>query len=102
MVNLKILHLLGNWKWTEISEPAVDLALAQQKLGAQIEFICGRGPADRSKRRVEFYARLKKLDSIHVLEMPKHFRALPAYKDCANLRQMLKRFQPDVIHCHKK
>ena len=101
MVNLKILHLLSNWKWTEISEPAVDLALAQKKLGAEIEFVCRRGPADRSKRRVDYNARLKKLDSIYVLEMPKHFRALPAYKDRAKLRAMLKRFQPDVIHCHK-
>ncbi len=101
MSNLKILHLLSNWKWTEISEPAVDLALAQKKLGPEIEFVCGRGPADRSKRRVDYNARLKKLDPIHVLDMPKHFRLLPAYKDYANLRPMLKRFQPDVIHCHK-
>ncbi len=101
MSNLKILHLLSNWKWTEISEPAVDLALAQKKLGADIEFVCGRGPADRSKRRVDYNARLKKLDPIHVLEMPKHFRVLPACKDYANLRPLLKRFQPHVIHCHK-
>jgi hypothetical protein len=72
MVNLKILHLLSNWKWTEISEPAVDLALAQKNLGASIEFVCGRGPADRSKRRVDYNARIKKLDPVHVLEIPKH------------------------------
>jgi glycosyltransferase involved in cell wall biosynthesis len=101
MVNLKILHLLSNWKWTEISEPAVDLALAQKALGSEIEFVCGRGPADRSKRRVDYHARLKKLDPIHVLEMPKHFGVLPACKDYAILRPLLKRFQPDVIHCHK-
>jgi len=100
-MNLKILHLLSNWKWTEISEPAVDLALAQKKLGADIEFVCGRGPADRSKRRVDYNARLKKLDPIHVLDMPKHFRMLPAVKDYVKLGSMLKRFQPDVIHCHK-
>jgi hypothetical protein len=101
MANIKILHLLSNWKWTEISEPAVDLALAQQKLGSEMEFVCGRGPSDRSKRRVDYNARLKKLDPIHVLELPKHFRVLPACKDYANLRPLLKRFQPDVIHCHK-
>jgi len=100
-MNLKILHLLSNWKWTEISEPAVDLALAQKKLGAEVEFVCGRGPADRSKRRVDFHARLKKLDPIHVLDMPKHFRLLPAAKDYAKLGPILQRFQPDVIHCHK-
>jgi len=102
MSNLKVLHLLSNWKWTEVSEPAVELALAQKKLGAEIEFVCGRGPADRPERCVDYHARLKKLDAIHVLEMPKHFRALPAVKDCANLRSMLKQVQPDVIHCHKK
>lgn len=100
-MKLKVLHLLSNWKWTEISEPAVDLALAQKKLGAEIEFVCGRGPADRSKRRVDYHARLKKLDPVHVLDMPKHFRLLPAVKDYAKLGPMLKRFQPDVIHCHK-
>lgn len=76
--------------------------MAQKKLGAEIEFVCGRGPADRSKRRVDYNARQKKLDSIHVLEMPKHFKVLPAIKDCTNLRQLLKQFQPDVVHCHKK
>ena len=101
MENLKILHLLSNWKWTEISEPAVDLVLAQKKLGAEVDFVCERSPADRAERRVDYNARLKKLDSIHVLEMPKHFRVLPTFKGCANLRTMLKRFRPDVIHCHK-
>jgi len=76
--------------------------LAQKKLGAEIKFVCGSGPAEQPKRGVDYNARLKKLDSIHVLEMPKHFRVFPAYKDCANLRRMLKQFQPDVIHCHKK
>jgi len=100
-MNLKVLHLLSNWKWTEISEPAVELALAQQKLGAEVEFVCGRGPADRSKRRVDYNARRKHLEPIHVLEMPKHFRLLAACRDYAALRVMLRRFAPDVIHCHK-
>jgi len=100
-MNIKVIHLLSNWKWTEISEPAVDLALAQQKLGAAVEFVCGRGPADRCKRRVDYQARLKKLDPIHVLDMPKHFRLLPAAKDYAKLGSILQQFQPDVIHCHK-
>jgi glycosyltransferase involved in cell wall biosynthesis len=80
----------------------VELALAQQQQGAEIEFVCGRGPADRAKRRVDYHARKKKLTSIHVLDMPKHFNILSAIRDCATLRPMLKRFKPDVIHCHKK
>jgi len=102
MKQLKILHLLSNWKWTEVSEPAVELALAQEQLGADIELVCGRGPADRAKRRVDYHAHKKKLNSIHVLDMPKHLKILSAIRDCATLRSMLKRFTPDVIHCHKK
>ena len=102
MKQLKILHLLSNWKWTEVSEPAVELALAQKQLGAEIEFVCGRGPADRAKRRVDYHAHKKRLNSIHVLDMPKHLKILSAIRDWAALRPMLKRFKPDVIHCHKK
>ena len=102
MKQLKILHLLSNWKWTEVSEPAVELALAQKQLGAEIEFVCGRGPADCAKRRVDYHAHKKKLNPIHVLDMPKHLKILSAIRDWAALRPMLKRFKPDVIHCHKK
>jgi glycosyltransferase involved in cell wall biosynthesis len=102
MKQLKVLHLLSNWKWTEISEPAVELALAQKQLGAEIEFVCGRGPADRANRRVDYHAHKKELNPIHVLEMPKHLKIQSAIRDCAILRSMLQRFKPDVIHCHKK
>jgi glycosyltransferase involved in cell wall biosynthesis len=100
-MNLKILHLLSNWKWTEISEPAVELALAQNKLGAEIEFVCGRDPIRGSKFGIEYHARSKGLDAIHVLDMPKHLNVLSAFNDFFALRPRLKRFNPDVIHCHK-
>ncbi|MEJ2167018.1 MAG: glycosyltransferase family 4 protein [Desulfobacterales bacterium] len=101
MTNLKILHLLSNWKWTEISEPAVDLVLAQKKLGAEVEFVCGRSPGNRAERSVACHARLKALDPVHVLDMPKHLNIFSAFLDCPKLRRLLKRFKPSVIHCHK-
>jgi glycosyltransferase involved in cell wall biosynthesis len=97
----KVLHLLSNWKWTEVSEPAVDLALAQQKLGAEVAFVCGRGPADRALNCVAHQTRQKGLNNAYVLEMPKHFRLSSAYKDWRGLRSILNGFKPDVIHCHK-
>ena len=48
---MKVLHLLSNWKWTERSEPAVDLAVAQSKLGAEIRFVCGNDVRGISGRR---------------------------------------------------
>jgi glycosyltransferase involved in cell wall biosynthesis len=101
MRELKILHLLSNWKWTEISEPAVDLAVAQKKLGAEVEFVCGRSPGGRAERSVAQHARLKDLEPVHVLNMPKHTNLFSTFSDCLKLRQLLKRFKPSVIHCHK-
>ena len=102
MENLKILHLLSNWKWTEISEPAVELALAQKSIGAHIEFVCGHDPIRGSKYGVEYHARQKGLNSLHVLDMPKHFSPIAIIKDVFILLPIIKRFKPDVIHCHKK
>jgi glycosyltransferase involved in cell wall biosynthesis len=101
MRNLKILHLLSNWKWTEISEPAADLALAQKKLGAEVEFVCGHGRGKPPDRTVAYHARFKELGPVHVLNMPKHFNIFSIFFDCIRLRPLLKRFQPTVIHCHK-
>lgn len=96
---MKILHLLSNRKWTERSEPAVDLALAERALGAEVSFVCGRSP-EGSEPGVGFHARRKGLDPVVVLEMRKHFRALSAFRDVGKLRQFIADFNPDVIHCH--
>jgi L-malate glycosyltransferase len=101
MTNLKILHLLSNWKWTEISEPAADLALAQKKLGAEVEFVCGHGRGKPPDRTVAYHVRFKELGAVHELGMPKHVNIFSIFFDCMRLRQLLKRFQPTVIHCHK-
>lgn len=96
---MKVLHLLSNWKWTERSEPAVDLAVAQSKLGADICFVCGQAPAGTTDA-VAFHANLKGMDTVDVLELPKHFQLRPAWRDFRKLRNILMDFCPDVIHCH--
>lgn len=101
MKNLKILHLLSNWKWTEISEPAADLALAQKRLGAEVEFVCGDGRGKPPDRTVAYHARFKEMGPVHVLDMPKHLNVLSVFSDYRRLRPLLERFKPTVIHCHK-
>ena len=96
---MKILHVLSNRKWTERSEPAVDLALAERALGAEVTFVCGRSP-EGSEPGVAFHARRKGLSAVVALEMPKHFRVLSAFRDVGKLRQLIADFNPDVIHCH--
>jgi glycosyltransferase involved in cell wall biosynthesis len=97
--NMKVLHLLSNWKWTERSEPAVDLAVSQSKLDADIRFVCGRSPTPTTDD-VVFHANLKGLDPVDVLDLPKHFRLGPAWRDFVKLRNMIRNFCPDIIHCH--
>ena len=96
---MKILHLLSNRKWTERSEPAVELALAERALGADVTFVCGRS-LEGSEPGVAFHARRKGLSAVVVLEMSKHFRVLSAFRDIGKLRQLIADFNPDVIHCH--
>jgi glycosyltransferase involved in cell wall biosynthesis len=98
------LHLLSNWKWTERSEPAVDLALAQTKLGTRVMFVSGRPPGrakpEGSKFDVAYHARLKGLSAVDSLNLPKHFRIRAALQDFRKLKRLLQEFRPDIIHCH--
>ena len=54
------------------------------------------------KNDVEYHARQKGLSSIHVLEMPKHFRALSALRDFLKLKKLLAELNPDVLHCNMR
>jgi len=96
---MKIFHLLSNWKWTERSEPAVELALSEQRMGANITLICGKSPKE-SENDVAYNARLKELAKIIELEMPKHFKLKSIFHDTQKLRKLIKELQPDVINCH--
>ena len=101
---MRVLHLLSNWKWTERSEPAVDLALAQTRLGACVLFVSGRPPrkskAGGSKYDVAYHARLKGLTAVHALGLPKHFRLWTALPDFRKLHGLIQEFRPEIIHCH--
>ncbi len=96
---MKVLHLLSNSKWTERSEPAVDLALSEERLGAQVTFVCGRWP-EGAENSVTFNARRKGLGSVIPLEIPKHFGIFSAWRDIGKLRRLVADLRPDVIHCH--
>jgi len=108
-MNIKILHLLSNWKWTECSEPSVDLALAQSLLGADVLFACGQISNDQTsndqtsnKQRsdVKHYAVKKGLKNIISLNLPKHFSLFSLRRDLKKLRELIDEFKPDIIHCH--
>ncbi len=96
---IRILHLLSNWKWTERSEPAVELALAQQALGANVCFVCDRSPTNVSKA-VAPYAAARGVKSIVELHLPKHFCLYSLYGDVFRLRRLIQSFNPHIVHYH--
>ncbi len=95
----RILHVLSNWKWTERSEPAVELALAEQALGADVRFVCGRSP-NNSKKAVAPCARAKGLESITTLHVSKHFHLPSMCGDVPKLRKLIRELRPHVVHSH--
>lgn len=98
---MKILHLLSNWKWTERSEPAADLALAQQNAGAEVCFVCGATPASNEKiNGVLYNLERKGLKHSIALKMPKHLNPLSLMSDVRALRKLRRHFQWDLIHAH--
>jgi len=98
-MRIKILHVLSNWKWTESSEPSVDLALAQKNMGAEVILACGLRPGNL-RSDVEFYARQKGMDNVFTLDLPKHFNLSSIVQSVLGLRKLFKKFVPDIIHCH--
>jgi len=98
---MKILHLLSNWKWTAVSEPAVDLALQQKALGAEVLFVCGKSP-EGHEYDVLIHSHQKGFKNVKAINLPKHFQIHTAIRDARILRKLINDFKPDIIHSHMK
>ena len=98
---MNILHLLSNWKWTAVSEPAVDLALSQKALGAEVKFVCGKSPEGHDYD-VLFHSRQKGFNNVVAIKLPKHFQIHTAIRDAGKLRKCINDFKPDIVHSHMK
>lgn len=97
----RILHLLANWKWTERSEPVVDLALAQQRLGTQVCLVCGTAPEEAGES-VALRAEGKGLHRVTTLSMSKHLHLCSLLRDIPKLNALLNAFRPHVVHSHMR
>ncbi|MBT8357662.1 MAG: glycosyltransferase [Deltaproteobacteria bacterium] len=98
---MKVLHLLSNWKWTAVSEPAVDLAITQKALGAEVLFVCGK-PLEGHEYHVPFHSHQKGFKDVKAINLPKHFQIHTAIRGARILRKLINDFKPDIIHSHMK
>ncbi len=99
---MNVLHLISNYRWTEVAEPAAEMAIAEAALGADVTFICGaaykcRNPLDS----IENNMILKGLRP-EILEMTKHIKLIPALRDITRIQQLIRDRSVDVVHCHKE
>lgn len=100
---MKILHLLSNWKWSERSEPVIDLAISQSSLGAKVCFVCGRAPENCPVADVYYNAKEKGLEYlISLSEMSKHFNMFSVFRGIQKIRKIITDENPDIIHCHMR
>ena len=97
---MKILHLVSNFRWTERVEPAADLAIAQQRLGHDVRFLCGHNRGAPPEDCIQGRAARKGLAFDDRLVLTKHFRLASTLRDLPRLRNLLAAFQPDVLHAH--
>lgn len=95
---MHIVHLVSNYKWTERSEPTVDLILGQRALGASATLVCGRSRA-APKDSIAYQSTRKGVEPV-LLELPKHFRWRRVIPDLVQLRRLYRAKSADVVHCH--
>lgn len=96
---MKVLHLLANWKWTGPAEPAVNLAASLASRGHEVHFACGR-EVGTLPNDVANEAENRGLAPIPGFHLGKHRHPIYDRMDRRALRALLKRLQPEVIHCH--
>ncbi len=103
-IQMRIIHFLSNWKWTERSELVADMALAQQCLGETVTLVCGATPPENSgSSDVVTNARQKGLIDVMALpEMTKHWNVLHTPRSIKAIRRVIAEKQPDVVHCHMR
>ncbi len=91
---LRILHLASSGRWTGMAEPAAMLALEQQRQGHTVNFGCVAGGS--FQRRLE----VLEIPQAQGLYFDRHLHPGRLWNDMRQLRDLLRRFKPDVVHCH--
>lgn len=77
------------------------MALAQQKAGAEVCFVCGATPASsEAVNGVLYNLKRKGLNHSLALKMPKHLNPLALISDVRALKKLRRYFQWDLIHAH--
>jgi len=95
---LRVFHLVSNFRWTERAEPAADLLLGQRALGVDTTLVCGKSPL-LPEDSIEVQAKIKGIDPL-ILGMHKHLNLRGMREDVRALRRLAAEKPVHVLHTH--
>jgi len=95
---LKILHLFANWKWTGPAEPALSTAALQSE-HHQVLFASGKAKDDQPSKILP-HAIERGVETVEGFHLSKHARVAANREDVRRLIDLLRDFEPDIVHTH--
>jgi glycosyltransferase involved in cell wall biosynthesis len=98
-MDMRVLHLFSNSKWTGPAEPALSLAVHLRDLGLDVSFACAPYCANPVNRVVES-AREQGLEPVLTLRLYKHRHPVWNLTDAWRLARLVRAGRFDIVHCH--
>ena len=96
---MRILHILGDHKWTGPAEPTVNLCLALRERGHEVWFASRKaGPGEVAA--LDDRARQRGLEPLHLFALNKWANFRDNWSDTRKIRGFLEEAKVEVLHVH--
>ncbi len=96
---MRILHLLGDHKWTGPAEPTVNLCLALRERGHEVWFASRKaGPGEVAA--LDDRAKQRGLEPLHLFALNKWLNLRDNWSDVRKLRKFVEESKVEVVHVH--
>ncbi len=96
---MRVAHLISNYKFTGPVDPALLVARGQREAGLEVSVFLGRPPSGQTGPAAQVALK----QGLRVCQTPclrKHRRFGVDFLSAGELRTLLDRFKPDVVHTH--
>ena len=97
---LRVLHLLGDWKWTGPAEPVLDLCAALRQRGLEVRFGCQPAPAG-APQSLPGRAEERGIPPVLDFHLDRYLDVRRNLRDLRDLPRFLDRERIDLVHVHQ-
>lgn len=101
LLDVRVLHLFANFKWTGPADPAIRSVVHLRRLGLDVVFARAGWTLPGAEHRMDKELARAHLPLIGGLDLPKHFRALSLLRDRRTLSGRLRRDEFGILHTHQ-